>query len=105
MNFNFSSFDPFSNQFSNTKSGSEALIMSQAKNDASEKLMVSASATPPASERIPIIARPFVSDKAKKTLDIVCLNPISYLLRQLCRLRKTPQFLKKILMDNPLTTF
>lgn len=25
----------------------------------------------PASERIPIIARPFVSDRAKKTLDIV----------------------------------
>ncbi|KAI9661585.1 MAG: hypothetical protein M1821_008823 [Bathelium mastoideum] len=45
--------------------------MAQAKNDASEKLMVSANAQPPASERIPIIARPFVSDRARKTLDIV----------------------------------
>lgn len=27
----------------------------------------------PASEKIPIIARPFVSDRAKKTLDLVCV--------------------------------
>ncbi|KAI9714835.1 MAG: hypothetical protein M1820_000124 [Bogoriella megaspora] len=43
----------------------------KAKNEVSEKLMVSADAQPAASERIPIIARPFVSDRAKKTLDIV----------------------------------
>ena len=49
--------------------------MSQAKNDASEKLMINANAQAPASERIPIIARPFVSDRAKKTLDIVCPFP------------------------------
>ena len=48
--------------------------MSQAKNDFSERLMVSASGQPTASERIPIIARPFVSEKAKKTLDIVSLS-------------------------------
>lgn len=28
---------------------------------------------PKASDKIPIIARPFVSDRAKKTLDIVCI--------------------------------
>lgn len=41
------------------------------KEDVSEKLMVSADGQPRASEKIPMIARPFVSDRAKKTLDIV----------------------------------
>jgi acyl-CoA dehydrogenase len=30
----------------------------------------------PASERIPVIARPFVSERAKKTLDIVGPNAV-----------------------------
>ena len=46
--------------------------MSQkAKNDFSEKLMVSASGQLAASQKIPQIARPFVSERALKTLDIV----------------------------------
>ena len=44
-----------------------------AKEEFSEKLMVNATGQVPASEKIPQIARPFVSDRAKKTLDIVCL--------------------------------
>lgn len=43
------------------------------KIEAMEDLLVgSGKGTPPkASEKIPIIARPFVSERAKKTLDIV----------------------------------
>lgn len=41
------------------------------KIEASEKLLVGGGGQARASERIPIIARPFVSDRAKKTLDIV----------------------------------
>jgi len=44
-----------------------------AQEEFSEKLMVNATGQVPASEKIPQIARPFVSDRAKKTLDIVCL--------------------------------
>lgn len=43
----------------------------EAKESFSEKLMVNATGQLPASEKIPIIARAFVSDRAKKTLDIV----------------------------------
>lgn len=39
--------------------------------DFSEKLMVSSPTEKKASDKIPIIARPFVSDRAKETLDIV----------------------------------
>ncbi len=47
--------------------------MSQSKSDASQKLLVSdgGQGPLPASKRIPAIALPFVSDRAKKTLDIV----------------------------------
>jgi len=47
--------------------------MSQSKCDASQKLLVSdgGQGPLPASKRIPAIALPFVSDRAKKTLDIV----------------------------------
>jgi len=42
------------------------------KIEASQELMFgNKSGQPRASERIPIIARPFVSERAKKTLDIV----------------------------------
>lgn len=43
----------------------------QQKSEFSEKLMVNATGEIPASEKIPMIARPWVSDRAKKTLDIV----------------------------------
>lgn len=43
----------------------------QQKNDFSEKLMISADGSQTASQKIPQIARPFVSEKALKTLDIV----------------------------------
>ncbi|KAK8213435.1 hypothetical protein M8818_002736 [Zalaria obscura] len=48
-------------------------MSSQKKSEVSQKLMVNATGTAPApaSEKIPLIARPFVSDRAKKTLDIV----------------------------------
>lgn len=46
----------------------------QQKEEASERLMISASGNLAASARIPMIARPFVSDRAKKMLDVVC-NP------------------------------
>ncbi|QIW99592.1 hypothetical protein AMS68_005110 [Peltaster fructicola] len=47
--------------------------ISEKKNDASQELLVNSSQGPQlrASDKIPIIARPFVSDRAKKTLDIV----------------------------------
>lgn len=45
--------------------------MSESKLKFSENLMVNATGRKPASSKIPIIARPFVSDRAKKTLDIV----------------------------------
>jgi len=45
--------------------------MSKAKNEFSEKLMVSASGQLAASQKIPQIARPFVSERALKALDIV----------------------------------
>lgn len=52
--------------------------MSQAaKNDFSEKLMVSSTGQLVASQKIPMIARPFVSERARKTLDIVRLAPFS----------------------------
>lgn len=38
-------------------------------------LLNSATGHIPASERIPVIARPFVSDRAKKTLDLVIIHP------------------------------
>lgn len=41
------------------------------KIQASEDLLVGGKAGGKASEKIPVIARPFVSDRAKKTLDIV----------------------------------
>jgi len=43
------------------------------KIEVSEELLLGSSSgeQPRASARIPIIARPFVSDRAKKTLDIV----------------------------------
>lgn len=46
------------------------------KIEASQELLLggNGNSQPRASDRIPIIARPFVSDRAKKTLDIVCLN-------------------------------
>jgi len=43
----------------------------QAKSDFSQKLMVNATGKQPASSKIPSIARPFVSERALKTLDIV----------------------------------
>ncbi|PSK56506.1 hypothetical protein B9Z65_6130 [Elsinoe australis] len=43
----------------------------QAKSEFSEKLMVNATGQLPASQKIPLIAKPFVSDKALKYLDIV----------------------------------
>lgn len=43
----------------------------QKKNDYSEKLMISADGQLKASQKIPQIARPFVSEKALKYLDIV----------------------------------
>ena len=46
-------------------------MSSQEKSDFSEKLMVNAGGQVPASEKIPQIARPFVSERARKTLDIV----------------------------------
>jgi hypothetical protein len=45
----------------------------QKKNDFSEKLMISADGQLKASQKIPQIARPFVSEKALKYLDIVSL--------------------------------
>jgi len=47
--------------------------MSQPKSEFSEKLMVNPTGQAPASEKIPLIARSFVSDRAKKTLDIVSI--------------------------------
>ena len=46
----------------------------KAKSDFSEKLMVSPSGQPNASEKIPQMARPFVSDRARKFIDIVSLQ-------------------------------
>lgn len=44
-------------------------------------LLNSAAGHVPASERIPVIARPFVSERAKKTLDLVSsANPVIYFL-------------------------
>lgn len=45
----------------------------QKKNDFSEKLMVSASGQLKASEKIPLIAKAYVSERAKQTLDLVSL--------------------------------
>jgi acyl-CoA dehydrogenase len=45
----------------------------QKKNEFSEKLMISADGQLKASQKIPQIARPFVSEKALKYLDIVSL--------------------------------
>lgn len=50
----------------------------QKKNEFSEKLMISADGQLKASQKIPQIARPFVSEKALKYLDIVSL-PHHYL--------------------------
>lgn len=41
------------------------------KIQASQELLVGSSGGTKASERIPVIARPFVSDRAKQTLDLV----------------------------------
>lgn len=43
------------------------------KIEASQELLVGSSGQGKASDRIPVIARPFVSERALKTLDIVCL--------------------------------
>lgn len=50
--------------------------MSQSKkNDFSEKLMVNSTGQLKASEKIPLIAKAYVSERARKTLDIVrCLS-------------------------------
>lgn len=45
--------------------------ISEKKSDASQKLLVSSTPQPRASDRIPMIARPFVSDRAKQMLDVV----------------------------------
>jgi len=44
----------------------------QKKEEFSEKLMISASGQLSASQKIPQIARPFVSERALKFLDVVC---------------------------------
>ena len=44
------------------------------KEEASEELLVGSKPSLRASERIPLIARGHVSDRAKKTLDIVSRN-------------------------------
>lgn len=46
------------------------------KIEASEELLVNGGGggNGRASDRIPYMARPFVSDRAKKTLDLVCLS-------------------------------
>ena len=47
------------------------------KIEASEEMLLGGTQgelQPRASDKIPIIARPFVSDRAKKTLDIVSMN-------------------------------
>jgi len=49
--------------------------MSQAKNDFSEKLMISSSGQQVASQKIPLIAKAFVSEKALKYIDIVSGEP------------------------------
>ncbi|GAB7347674.1 hypothetical protein MBLNU459_g5242t1 [Dothideomycetes sp. NU459] len=46
-------------------------MSSSQKNQFSEKLMVNATGQVPASQKVPMIARPFVSERALKTLDIV----------------------------------
>jgi hypothetical protein len=48
------------------------------KEEATEHLLVGTSGLQKASEKIPIIARSHVSDKAKKTLDLVSI-PLSYI--------------------------
>ena len=48
------------------------------KIEAMEELLVGSKERAKASERIPIIAQPFVSDRAKKTLDIVCNTAPAY---------------------------
>ena len=48
------------------------------KIEAMQELLVGSSGQLKASERIPIMARPFVSDRAKKTLDIVCSPTVSF---------------------------
>lgn len=47
------------------------------KIEASEELLLgNTTSQPKASDRIPIIARPFVSDRAKKTLDLVSCSRV-----------------------------
>ncbi len=52
-------------------------------------LINSAGGHVPASERIPVIARPFVSERAKKTLDLVsiCLPSVSIRKGEKCQLQ------------------
>jgi len=57
----------------------------QKKNDFSEKLMISADGQLKASQKIPQIARPFVSEKASKYLDIVSLPHLEPLFQSLMR--------------------
>lgn len=52
------------------------IMSQQQKNEFSEKLMISADGQKTASEKIPQIARPFVSEKALKYLDIVSLQSL-----------------------------
>jgi acyl-CoA dehydrogenase len=48
------------------------------KIQASQELLVGGAAGGKASDRIPMIARPFVSDRAKKTLDLVSSMPSNH---------------------------
>ena len=63
---------------SNTLSLTSPPIMSVPyKIEASEELLLgNTTSQPKASDRIPIIARPFVSDRAKKTLDLVSCSRV-----------------------------
>lgn len=47
------------------------------KIEAMQELLVGAGKQGTASERIPAIAKPFVSERAKKTLDLVCDVPLA----------------------------
>lgn len=73
-------------------------MSSQKKSEVSQKLMVNATGTAPApaSEKIPLIARPFVSDRAKKTLDIVRTSfPASQLTNRVLTLIQVEKFVEE----------
>ena len=46
------------------------------KIEAMEELLVGKNTPAVASSKIPIIAQPFVSERARKLLDVVCLHPL-----------------------------